>query len=157
MTWASSMGPTWTRRGTELNTKADFRATRETIGITQGDVAKALGVSLRTVKRWEHPDWQEPPEDAWEWMFWMLERHDALVDAMVGRALAAIGRGDLDVVAITYYRDQSQYDDHGREPGPYGFANSVAREVAIDLNGEGIETEFRYPDDGAVRTPGSRY
>ena len=42
-------------------TKADFRATRETIGLTQGDVAEACGVSLRTVKRWEHPDWPEPP------------------------------------------------------------------------------------------------
>ena len=140
-----------------MRTKADFRATRETIGLTQGDVAKALGVALRTVKRWEHPDWQEPPEDAWAWLMDMHDRHDALVDAMVDRALAAAVRGGLDVVAITYYRDQSQHDVHGREPGPYGFANSVAREVALDLNGEGIETEFRYPDDGALRTPGSRY
>ena len=138
-----------------MSTKADFRATRETIGLTQGDVAKALGVSLRTVKRWEHPDWQEPPEDAWEWLLGMLERHDAAVDAMVDRALAAAGRGDLDVVAITYYRDQSQYDALGRDDGPYGFVNSIAREVALDLNGKGIETEFRYPDDDAIGTPGS--
>ena len=139
-------------------TKADFRAIRETIGLTQGDVAKALGVALRTVKRWEHPDWQEPPEDAWAWLLGMQERHDALVDEDVDRALAiAAKRGAPEVVAITYYRDQSQHDAHGREPGPYGFANSVAREVALDLNGEGIETEFRYPDDGALRTPGSRY
>ena len=139
-------------------TKADFRATRETIGLTQGDVAKALGVSLRTVKRWEHPDWQEPPEDAWEWLLGMLERHDALVDEAVDRALAiAAKRGAPEVVAITYYRDQAQHDAHGRDLGPYGFANSVAREVALDLNGEGIETEFRYPDDGAISTPGSRY
>ena len=139
-------------------TKADFRATRETIGLTQGDVAKALGVALRTVKRWEHPDWQEPPEDAWAWLLVMHERHDALVDEAVDCALAiAAKRGAPEVVAITYYREQSQYDAHGREPGPYGFANSVAREVALDLNGEGIETEFRYPDDGAISTPGSRY
>ena len=140
-----------------MSTKADFRAARETIGLTQGDVAKALGVSLRTVKRWEHPDWQEPPEDAWVWLLEMNERHDALVDAMVDRALTSAGRGGLDVVAITYYRDQSQYDAHGREPGPYGFANSVAREVALDLNGQGVEVEFRYPDDGAIATPGSGY
>ena len=138
-------------------TKADFRAIRETIGLTQGDVAKALGVALRTVKRWEHPDRQEPPEDACEWLLGMLERHDTLVDAMVDRALAAAGRGDLDVVAITYYREQSQYDALGRDDGPYGFVNSIAREVALDLAVEGIETEFRYPDEGAVSTPGSRY
>lgn len=140
-----------------MSTKADFRATRETIGLTQGDVAKACGVSLRTVKRWEHPDWQEPPEDAWSWLLGMLERHDAAVEEMVGQAIALVREHGPEVVAITYYREQSQYDSHGREPGPYGFANSVAREVALDLNGEGIETEFRYPDDGAVGTPGSGY
>ena len=139
-------------------TKADFRAIRETIGLTQGDVAKACGVALRTVKRWEHPDWQEPPEDARAWLLDMQERHDALVDEAVDRALAiAAKRGAPEVVAITYYRDQAQHDAHGREPGPYGFANSVAREVALDLNGEGVETEFRYPDDGAMRTQGSRH
>ena len=139
-----------------MSTKADFRATRETIGLTQGDVAKALGVSLRTVKRWEHPDWQEPPEDAWAWLLEMHERHDALVDEAVDRALViASERSEPESVVITYYRDQAQYDAHGREPGPYGFANSVAREVALDLNGEGIETEFRYPDDDAISTPGS--
>ena len=139
-------------------TKADFRAIRETIGRTQGDVAEACGVSLRTVKRWEHPDWQEPPEDAWEWLLDMHDRHDALVDEAVDRALAIVGeRGEPAAVVITYYRDQAQYDAHGRDPGPYGFANSVAREVALDLNGEGVETEFRYPDEGAISTPGSRY
>ena len=139
-------------------TKADFRAIRETIGLTQGDGAKALGVALRTVKRWEHPDWQEPPEDAWAWLLGMQERHDALVDEAVDRVLAiAAKRGAPDVVSITYYRDQAQHDAHGREPGPYGFANSVAREVALDLNGEGIETEFRYPDDDSISTPGSGY
>ena len=138
-------------------TKADFRAIRETIGLTQGDVAKALGVALRTVKRWEHPDWQEPPEDAWAWLLDMHDRHDAAVDAMVDKVMALVSEHGPEVVSITYYREQSQYDAHGREPGPCGFANSVAREVALDLAGEGIETEFRYPDDGALRTPGSRY
>ena len=138
-------------------TKADFRAIRETIGLTQGDVAKALGVALRTVKRWEHPDRQEPPEDAGAWLLDMQERHDAAVDAMVDEAMALVREHGLEVVSITYYRDQSQYDALGREQGPYGFANSVAREVALDLAVEGIETEFRYPDEGAVSTPGSRY
>ena len=138
-------------------TPATFRATREIIGLTQGDVAKALGVSPRTVKRWEHPDWQEPPEDAGAWMLDMQERHDAAVDAMVDEAMALVREHGPEVVSITYYRDQSQYDACGRDDGPYGFVNSIAREVALDLNGEGIETEFRYPDEGAVSTPGSRY
>ena len=138
-------------------TKADFRAKRETMGLTQGDVAKACGVSLRTVKRWEHPDWQEPPDDVWEWLLDMHDRHDAAVDAMVDQALEMVREHDLEMVAITYYRDQAQYDACGRDDGPYGFVNSIAREAALDLAGEGIETEFRYPDEGAVSTPGSGY
>lgn len=136
-------------------TKADFRAIRETIGLTQGDVAKACGVALRTAKRWEHPDWQEPPEDACEWLLGMLERHDVAVDAMVDEAMALVREHGSEVVSIIYYRDQSQYDACGREPVPYGFVNSIAREVALDLNGEGIETEFCYPDDDAISAPGS--
>ena len=138
-------------------TPATFRAIRETIGLTQGDVAKALGVALRTVKRWEHPDWQEPPDDACEWLLGMLERHDAAVDAMVDEALALAREHGPEAVSITYYREQSQYDACGRDDGPYGFVNSIAREVALDLAVEGIETEFRYQDEGAVSTPGSRY
>ena len=138
-------------------TKADFRAKRETMGLTQGDVARACGVSLRTVKRWEHPDWQEPPDDAWEWLIGMHDRHDAAVDAMVDQTLEMVRKHDLEMVAITYYRDQAQYDACGRDDGPYGFVNSIAREAALDLNGEGIETEFRYPDEGAVSAPGSGY
>lgn len=137
-------------------TTADFRALRETIGLTQGDVADACGVSPRTVKRWEHPDWPEPPEDAWDWLLDMHDRHDALVDEAVGRVFSIAGeRGKPESAIITYYRDQAQYDACGRDDGPYGFVNSIAREVALDLNGEGIETEFRYPVDDAISTPGS--
>ena len=140
-----------------MATKADFRARRETIGLTQGDVARACGVSLRTVKRWEHPDWPEPPEDAWDWLVGMHDRHDDAVDAMVDQALATAREHGPDVVSITYYRDQAQYDACGRDDGPLGFVNSIAREVALDLVGEGFEVEFRYPDEGAVSTPGSGY
>lgn len=141
-----------------MSTKADFRATRETIGLTQRDVAEACDVALRTVKRWEHPDWGDPPEDAWEWILEMLDRHDSMVDEAVGRACSiSAEHGELESVVITYYRDQEQYDAHGRDDGPVGFANAVAREVGAVLTNEGIEVEFAYPDDVAVCTPGSRY
>ena len=58
---------------------------------------------------------------------------------------------------ITYYRDQDMYDEFGRGPGPYGQANANARAMAYELERRGIKVEFRYPSDGAVSTPGSRY
>lgn len=54
-------------------------------------------------------------------------------------------------------RDQAQSDACGRDSGPYGVANANARAVACALEREGYAVEWRYPDGGAVRTPGSRY
>ena len=43
--------------------KAEFRAMREMVGMTQATLADALGVEVRSVKRWESPSApQVPPE-----------------------------------------------------------------------------------------------
>ena len=83
----------------------------------------------------------------------MADLHDDMVGQMVGLALAS----PADEVRITYFRDQAQYDASGRDDGPFGFANSVARDVAAELAREGVDVTFAYPDDGAVSAPGSRY
>lgn len=134
-------------------TKAGFRAMREALGLTQLDVADACGVRALTVKRWERPGFPEPPEDAVEWLEGMADLHDDMVGQMVGLALES----PADEVRVTYFRDQAQYDASGRDDGPFGFANSVTRDVAAELTAKGMDVAFRYPDDGAVRTPGSRY
>ena len=141
-----------------MRTKADFKALRDALGLSQQDVADACEVRLTTVKRWERPGFPEPPEDAWEYLGSESERHDDMVESSIGKVHDLVDEyGTSFVVSMTYYRDQPQYDALGRDPGTFTFANSVAREVALRLADEGIEVEFRYPDDGAVRTPGSRY
>lgn len=141
-----------------MRTKADFKALRDTLGLSQQDVADACGVRLTTVKRWERPGFPEPPEDAWEHLGDESDRHDDMVEFSIGKVHDLVEEyGKNFVVSLTYYRDQSQYDALGRDPGTFTFANSVAREVALRLADEGIEVEFRYPDDGAISTPGSRY
>lgn len=137
--------------------KADFRAMREGVGLTQQDVADAMSVRVVTVKRWERPGFPEPPEDAVMWLGDMADRHETMVRDTVLQMLAVSGRTGVKTVAVTYYRSQDQYDAHGRDEGPCGFANAVARDVAAELTAKGMDVAFRYPDDGAVRTPGSRY
>ena len=61
------------------------------------------------------------------------------------------------MVVMTYFRDQDMYDEFGRDEGPYGVANANARAAAAELERLGLEVEFRYPTEGAMRTPGSRY
>ena len=76
--------------------------------------------------------------------------------AEVRRQVKAIGRKP-DCRPITYYREQAQYDALGRDEGYYGVANANARALSGKLRRAGYTVEFRYPGQGAVKTPGSRY
>ena len=138
--------------------KADFKALREALGLSQSDVADACMVRTTTVKRWERPGFPGAPNDAWAYLEGEARRHDDMVAYAVARARDARAVGQMpDSVVITYYRDQDQYDALGRDDGPFSYANAVARDVAAILQREDFVVEFAYPDDGAIRTPGSRY
>ena len=127
--------------------KANFRVMREVCGLSQQDVADALGVRVLTVKRWERPGWPDPPADAWEYVGVSLDAHDAAVTSMAAVALARRDTDGVEEVAITYYRDQAQYDAFGRDPGPVGVVNARARSVGELLSREGFEVSYAYPDE----------
>lgn len=136
-----------------MPTKADFKATRERIGYTQQQAAHALGVGIKTVKRWEQPNQPKPPVDAWEWLLGEADRFDDMLELAVRKAVD----GNANNVVLTYFRTQEQYDQCGRDEGSYGFANALARAVGYECECEGLEVEYRYPDGGAIRAQGSRY
>lgn len=145
----------------EERTKADFAALRETVGLTQANLADDLGVNPRSVRRWEQPGQEgyEPPAEAWE----VLDRYADLRRQMVDHARETVMQagermgGQPGQVVLTYYRSQEQYDDLGRDEGWYGVANANARAVAAELAHYGVRACFRYPGEGAIHTPGSRY
>lgn len=141
-------------------TKADFKALRERVGLSQNDIADALGVNIKTVKRWEKPDFPySAPDDAWAYLKEVLDSQRQQVSyllAVVAKQVEELGNEPA-VVPITYYRDQAMYDEYGRDEGPFGWPNAVARAVAVELERRGIGYEFRYPTEGAIRTPGSNY
>lgn len=123
---------------------AEFRAMRETLGLTRQDVADYAGVSLRSVKRWEDPAEENPPsEDAWELLY---DTDDKRFET-VRQALYAVRQSGAKAVQLTYYRTQEQYDALGRDEGPYGVANANARAIAERLRDEGVEVEWTYPDE----------
>lgn len=123
--------------------KADFRARREMLGLTQQDVADEADVNVSTVKRWEKPGYFGAPDDVWAWLEDCERAQAEVVDIAVSAAVAH-GPGP---VQITYYRSQEQYDALGRDPGPFGMANANARMVASRLRSLGREVDFAYPDD----------
>lgn len=141
--------------------KADFKAKRERLGLTQQDIADALGINIKTVKNWENPRQTRYriSDVAWEYLDRVIDaqaQQVAYACSVVEKRIEELGRKPA-VVAITYYRDQATYDRFGREAGPFGQANATARAIACELERMGIQVEFRYPDDGAIPTPGSNY
>ena len=141
-------------------TKADFKALRERVGLSQHDVADAIRVSIKTIKRWENPSVPyEAPADAWEYLENVLEVQSNQVSYALGvlaKQVEQLG-GEPAVVPITYYRDQAMYDEYGRDTGKFGQANASARAVATALEQRGIKVTFNYPLHGAISTEGSRY
>ena len=128
-----------------MSVKAKMRALREIVGLTQADLAAAVGVSVRTVKRWEHPEWSDPPEDVMDMLHKARERQLRTVE---GALEVVRGHSQAAAVQLTYYRSQQQYDELGHEPGePFGCANANSRAVADRLEAEGYEVEWSYPDD----------
>ena len=130
-------------------THADFRMRREMLGLSQADVADALGVAQRTVRRWESPDEGRAPGFAWEWLEEMAETFEAMCDAAIEALDDAPGTAVLDV---TYYRSQDEYDRLGRDEGYYGMVNAATREVCKAAEERGIRCRAVFPEEatGAV-------
>ena len=124
-------------------THAGFRAIRESLGLSLNDVAEAMGVRERSVRRWEAPNGQMPPEDAWRWLEGMRARFEDGVSA----ALDAVDASGAKRVSLSYYRTQEEYDAFGRDDGPYGFANAISREVALTLEANGVEVSLMFPEE----------
>lgn len=144
----------------KARTKAQFRAMRDRVGLSQQDIADELDVNIKTVKRWEKPDNDcLPPEDAWNLLEHDLSIQRRQIDYAFEVADDQINQTGKppEQVVLTYYRDQQMYNDHGRDVGRFGQANATAGAVAFVLEDLGCNVVFAYPDEGAISAEGSRY
>ena len=128
-------------------TLAEFRAIRETVGMTQCALARALGVEVRSVKRWESPTApQVPPKDAWDVL-------DAALSAQRRGIAAALGKVDEvaqeyggypESVALPYWSSQGAYDEghYVDDGGDWRMANATNRILAYALNERGMRVEW---------------
>ena len=133
------------------HTKANLRALRETIGMSQQLLADMLKVDVRSVKRWEAPNnsW-EPPEDA----FRLLERYyqlqsDQLDDALdKADAVMDMADGKPQATALNYYTSQGEYEAvHPGEGAMWQMVNATTRLIGIHLDAMGWEVDYVYPSE----------
>lgn len=123
------------------HSKAELRATRERLGVTQAHLAKVMGVEVRSVKRWESPSApQQAPADVWAYLGELLRTQDEAVDT----ALEVAQASPADMVRMPYWASQADYDANhgGPDAGPYRVANATALAVAITLEAHGYGVEW---------------
>lgn len=127
-----------------MGRKAWMRYARAVCGVSQLELANAVGVRVLTVKRWEKPGEAEPPDDVVEYLWQSVEAHERDVADLVGRCLAGAEAGDA--VALDWYRDQGQADLDGLGV-PFSYQNAVVRDVARKLSEMGVDVVIRFPDE----------
>lgn len=131
-------------------TRADFRAKRESMGMTVHDVAAALDIDERNVNRWERgaPGRDAMPADfAWR----LLDEYEALfgptVDLIYSDAVAE--QGDQDEIILRYWRNQAEYSEAAGEERSFAFRNACTRAAARRLRDEGFAVALRFErEDG---------
>lgn len=153
MNKGETMNDYMNRRGTPT---ATGRAWREIVGMSQQDIADALGVNVRSVKRWEDPTADYlAPNDYWEELEERLAVQRGMVDAALERAQAFEREtgNPPEKIPVTYFKSQNDYDLHGRDSGPYSMANANARAIGEALEFAGYNVEYRYTREPETRTP----
>lgn len=139
-----------------MRNKQEFKALREQIGMSQTDLALALDVSERSVKRWESIKYKEynAPQDAWDILDDALQLQRQVVSAALGQieeAAQEVG-GYPESVKLVYWSSQAEYDEHHcvDDDGDWRQANATARIVSYALHERGIETDWISGADNLV-------
>ena len=134
---------------------AHCKALRERVGMNQDALARAAGVTVRSVTRWESPEGAgNCPDDVLDLLAAALERQRDVVDVAVSRAIAladSMPSDSMPTIRLLYYPNQSTYDMlHKRDKGYYGIANANARATAQELEAEGFTVEWKYADESDI-------
>ena len=140
-----------------MRSKAEFRAIRESLGLTQQRMADLLNVKVLSVKRWESPRYpQQAPADAWDLLDRLMHRQDlALVSAMSQLDDIAMRVGDYPAeVALPYWSSAEDYKEHhyADDGGADSWAevNAANRRIAFALRERDIGVRWVDGADNVV-------
>lgn len=139
-----------------MRNKQEFKALREQVGMSQTDLALALDVSERSVKRWESIKYKEynAPQDAWDILDDALKLQRQVISVALGQideAAQEVG-GYPASVKLVYWSSQAEYDEYHcvDDDGDWRQANATARIVSYALHERGIKTDWISGADNLV-------
>lgn len=124
--------------------KAEFRALREMVGMTQQHMARLLDVEVRSVKRWESSSMPtyHAPQDAWDILDDSIAAQRRAVSFALGKVdeIAESAGHDPATVELTYWTSQEDYATYHsiEDGGDWRQANANSRLVAFTLHERGI-------------------
>ena len=130
--------------------KAAFHAIRELTGLTQAALAAALGVEVRSVKRWESPRApQLPPGEAWDYVAGALSRQREVVRFALDKVHDVTDEQGAppDEVSLPYWSGADDYGERSTDAamgvaGDWRMANANARALASALWAEGVHVTW---------------
>lgn len=140
-----------------MRTKLEFCALRHELGLTLDELASRLGVTIRTVSRWEDTRDEEhykPTHAAWA----LIDELKRLQEQSCAEAIERVHKIERELgkkptnVQISYFTSQEDYDAHHKpkDGGTWRPANANARLTAQVLRAQGYSVKYVSAVDSAV-------
>ena len=134
--------------------KAGFYALRETLGISQVDLAAILHLHSDTVRKYEGADARyRPSDDAWSCLEQLrAEQIDRELDIVAEAEALFDGAAEKPpAVRLPLYHSQRHYEGHEGDGGSWSVSNATVLHAAQRLADRrpDIDVEFYYPGEEA--------
>ena len=130
------------------HTKRNFRAQRETIGMSKQLLADIMDVDIRSVRRWERVDLEgyPPPDAAWLIIEGYRDQQRKIVDFALAKVHESeMGQGETpEVVTLRYFTTDAEYKVAHPEDSEISLdmANANTRILAYRLSELNYTVEF---------------
>lgn len=124
-------------------TKIQFKALRESLGLTSEDVANAVGLKAGSTRQWElvgRPE-SRPSQAGWDF----LEKKLTEQQEVVTRAADSLSKSEAPapVLYLPYFRNQGDYEESGHE-GSHSVHNANMRAIAAHCRAAGLCKDIQF-------------